>query len=367
VARGRLHSLRRFAKGLLLGTLGRLMGRSESIALDEVDWASAKKVLLIRPNFRMGNLLITTTALPILRSHLPDAEIHMLCPRSFSSLLGEHPCIDRLHTFTRGMLFNPFRLHGLMRRMRRETFDVVIDGTMTGSAALLTRWAGGRVRIGSGSKGRHFAYTTLVDEPPRRLWRVEAMRQYYASMGMAGMAVPEDAGMNVHLTEKELARGRERMREMDEEESPWITGVFVGARGDKKWSAERWGEVITRLWANRGEGEGLVVFHGPEEKALVETLRQRTPEGVPFSLSPNLREFAALVAQCRQFISSDTGPMHLACALGVPVVSLFWRKSWVRFAPQRPVDEVIHGDAMPTPDEVLAGHLRQRGRLRSGT
>ncbi|MBN1478239.1 glycosyltransferase family 9 protein [Candidatus Sumerlaeota bacterium] len=364
MARGRLHSLRRSAKGLLLGTLGRLMGRSESVALDEIDWPAAKKVLLIRPNFRMGNLLITTTALPILRSNLPDAEIHMLCARSFSSLLQGHPCIDRLHTFTRGLLFNPFRLHWLMRRMRRERFDVVIDGTMTGSAALLTRWAGGRVRIGAGPKGRHFAFTTLVDEPPRRLWRVEAMRQHFASMGMS---VPESAGMNVHLTEEELARGRERMRELDGDESTWITGVFVGARGDKRWPAERWGEVISRLWANRGEGEGLVVFHGPEERALVAMLRGCTPEGVPFSLSPNLREFAALVAQCRQFISSDTGPMHLACALGVPVVSLFWRKSWVRFAPQRPVDEVIHGDAMPTPDQVLAAHLQQRGRLRAGT
>jgi heptosyltransferase-3 len=360
LSRGRLHHLRRDAKRLLVGALARLFSRGEMMAIEDVDWSIVRKVLLVRPNFRMGNLLITTTALPILRANFPRAQIDMLCPKNFKSLLNSHPDVDQIHAFSRAALFNPIRLWRLMRRIRREEYDLVIDGTMTGSAALLVRWTGGWMRLGSGPPIRHFAYTSVVPEPPRQLWRVEAMREYFRSMGLR---VPRDAAMRVHLTRAEQERAQTRWQRMGHGDGDRVTGVFVGARGDKFWPAERWAELITRLWERRAPGEGLIVFHGNEEIERIETIESLIPDDVPVSYSKNLRQFAALVARCRQFISCDTGPMHLACALGVPVVSLFFRKSWTRFAPQRPQDIVVFNPDMPTVEEVLDAHRRQRVRI----
>jgi heptosyltransferase-3 len=352
--------VRRVGKTWLLKLLARFGSGGPLMSVDTIDWTIVHKMLLIRPNFRMGNLLITTTALPILRHNFPKAQIDMLCPASFRSLLANHPDVDQVHTFTRGVLLNPFRLWRLMKRLRWEEYDLVIDATLTGSAALLTLWSGGWMRIGSGPETRHFAYTTVVPEPERRLWRVEAAKEYFRSMGLQ---VPEGAMMRVHLTPAERERALAKWQRHGWSESTWVTGVFIGARGDKKWPAERWGDLITRLWQDRSPGEGLIIFHGNEEFDLVECLDALIPEEVPVSYSSNVRQFAALVAQCRQFITCDTGPMHLACALGVPVTSLFFRKSWVRFAPQRPEDEVVHNPDMPTVAEALEAHRRQRERL----
>jgi ADP-heptose:LPS heptosyltransferase len=249
-----------------------------------------------------------------------------------------------------------------MKRIRAESFDLVIDGTMTGSAALLTRWAGGKVRIGAGPEKRQFAYTTMVPEPPRRLWRVEAMRQYYGSMGLS---VPPDACMRIALSDAERERAAGRWQHMGWSDETWVTGVFIGARGQKRWTLEGWAEVINTLWREREDDEGLVVFHGAEEVDMVEKLEPLIPAEIPLSFSPGIRNFAALVAKCRQFVTTDTGPMHLACALGVPVVSLFARKAWPRFAPQREFDVPVHNPDKPTAREVIEAHRKQRAMLRT--
>lgn len=360
MSRGPLHHVRRSAKTMFVKAMGRFGAKGPLMPVDTIDWSIVRKILLIRPNFRMGNLLITTTALPILRANFPKAQIDMMVPSSFRSLLANHPDVDQVHTFTRGVLFNPVRLWRLMRRVRWEEYDLVIDGTLTGSAALLTLWSGGWMRIGSGPETRHFAYTTVVPEPPRRLWRVEAVKHYFASMGLR---VPEDAMMRVHLTAAERERAQAKWQRLGWSESTWVTGVFIGARGDKKWPVERWGEVITEMWKTRAPGEGVIVFHGTEEFDRMEALEKLMPEEVPVSFSSNVRQFAALVAMCRQFVTCDTGPMHLACAMGVPVVSLFFRKSWPRFAPQRPEDAVVYNPDLPTAAEALAAWRRQREHL----
>jgi heptosyltransferase-3 len=355
----RLHHLRRTGKRLLVTVLGGLGPRCPPIPIDQVDLSHVGKVLLIRPNFRMGNLLITTSALPILRGNFPDARIDMLCAATFSALLEHQPHLDGLHTVTRAQLFNPVRLLSLMRRVRRERYDLVIDGTLTGSASLLTQWSGGRVRIGAAPPERAFAYTACVPEPARQIWRVEAMRRFLQSIGLT---VPDVGAMAIGLGDEERSAVRDRWAQMGWDEKTWVTGVFVGARGDKAWPPERWGVLITRLWEDRGPGEGIVVFHGREELALIETLRRL----LPAEHSPGVRDFAALVSRCRQFVTCDTGPMHLASAVGVPVVSLFFRRSWTRFAPQGPTDVVVFNETMPSPEEVLEAHGRQRAKLGSG-
>jgi heptosyltransferase-3 len=325
-----------------------------------VDYSNVKRVLLIRPNFRMGNLLITTSALPTLRANFPEATLEMLCPATFSGLLRHHPDLDRVHTFTRMDLFLPWRLWGLRRRLRREGYDLVIDGTVTGSATLLVLLSGGRVRLGAPPRARRFAYTSVVPQPPRGVWRVEAIRLCLESMGLK---VPERAAMKIGLSDEEREAALRSWGEFGFTAETEVTGIFIGARGDKVWPLERWAAVINALWKEKKGTEGLVVFHGDEERGKIGTLRSQIPTEVPVSCTPSVRDFAARVSLCRQFVTCDTGPMHLAAALGVPVVSLFFRKSWRRFAPQGPHDVVVHDAAMPTPEKVIDAVRRQREAL----
>jgi ADP-heptose:LPS heptosyltransferase len=316
---------------------------------EELDPGEVRRVLFVRPNARLGNLLLATPALSIARAVLPGAAIHLLTASRYRELLRGHAAVDRVVAFDRGMLLRPWSLAFLIRRLRTPRYDLVIDcsegESLTG--ALLARFAGGRWRAAPGSSRYEALYNVRVSRRAEIEHRADRLAGLLEGLGIVG----GPAGMTIALDARDRAWARDRWRELGLRDRDLVAGVNIGARGAKRWPMESFLEVIRRLHEERDAR--ILVFAGPEDLDRLAAVEDRLPAGVIVDTTARVRRFAALLERCSLVITGDTGPMHLSAAVGTPTVSIFLQENHRMFAPRGARHRCLHGAAVVTPDDVL--------------
>lgn len=308
--------------------------------VEVVDLDAVERILFVRPNFRMGNLLLTTPALTVARRVLPEARIHLLATPRYVELLRGHPDLDRVVTFDRSMVPRPWRLAGLIRRLRSADYDLAIDcsegESLTG--ALLARVSGARWTVAEDDSRYASMFDVRVPRDPERHHRVDRLLDVLAGIGIAD---DREVRMSIALDASEREWARERWRDEGLDDGAPVVGVNIGARGVKRWPMERFVRVIRRLEEERGGR--VVVFAGPEDLDLLDGVEERLPEDVVVDTTHHVRRFAALLERCAVVVTPDTGPMHLATSVGTPVVSIFRKSNHPVFAPRGPRHRCLHG------------------------
>jgi ADP-heptose:LPS heptosyltransferase len=145
---------------------------------------------------------------------------------------------------------------------------------------------------------------------------------------------------------------------------PWIGIHASGGRESKQWHPDRFARV-GRVLAQTTGGT-LVLTGGPSEEALVANVSAHLA-GVPHVTSVNtgsLRDAAAVLASLDVFITGDTGPMHLAAAVGTPVVALFGPSNPARYGPRAPRERIVRIDLPCSPcGQVRLPPERCRGHV----
>ena len=167
----------------------------------------------------------------------------------------------------------------------------------------------------------------------------------------------ENRGLHFPVLPDELEEAQAVLAAAGVRAGSLLVGVHPGGRGSKRWPLPRFAEVIRRIQA-RPERQ-VVVFHGPGEEALIAGLPSGT--GLPAPRLP-LRLFAAAVSRCRLFISGDTGPMHLAAAVGVPTLALFLQPNFEVFGPHGTMHRILYDPSGLSVDAVhaAAGEMLRR-------
>jgi lipopolysaccharide heptosyltransferase II len=277
---------------------------------------TCRRILLIRLS-SLGDILLTTPILRLLREHCPQAKIDFLVKAAYQDLLRAHPCINRL------ILFNAQQsLWHTLRRLRQTRYDVVLDLHRTlrsrmicqGLSAPLTLAYHKRVlrrqllvRLGWNTLGDMTPVPELYAAPLRRL------------------------GIDTELSAPtmQLEPGsRDAMRQHLAQAFPAVAGrpllaLAPGARwATKRWPVERFATVAQTL--GKRYRAGIVILGDNGDTGLAQALCQRLDVPV-FNASGklSLMQTAALLQQCRLLISNDSGLMHMATALNIPVVAVF--------------------------------------------
>lgn len=329
----------------LVRALDRGADGAESVDLDQV-----RRVLFVRPNFRLGNLVLTTPALSIARRSLPEAELHLLTTSPYRELLRGHPDVDRLVTLDREMFYRPWSLIRFVRAMRAVRYDLAVDcsegESMTG--AFLARLSAARWRVAPRSSPYAPLYNVRVPLDRARDHRIERLADLLEEIGFSR----DGLELSVELSAAERRWAERRVREWNVPGDTPIVGVNIGARDDKRWPIERFLDVIRGLDAKRDVG--IVVFAGPEDRDRLAALEGRLPESVVVDTTDRVRRFAALLERCAVVVTGDTGPMHLSAAVGTATVSIFLRANHGTFAPRGERHRFVHGeDGGIDPDTVL--------------
>ncbi|WP_176062290.1 glycosyltransferase family 9 protein [Anaeromyxobacter diazotrophicus] len=273
-----------------------------------------RKLLVIRTDERVGNQLLTTPLLRALKEGLPQAELHLLAAARQAGVI-ESRHVDRLIPFEKRLAFRrPWRLLALLRALRRERYDLVVEaGHWSGfslTASLLARVAAGSAPVVGhlrGESGRFLSHP--VPHDPANENEVRAKLELLRPLGLLprGLAPETELGREPELARALLAQAG-------------VAGPFAvlnpGARmADRRWPPAAHAAVARGL-AERGLA--VLVVWGPGE----EPIARAVAEGGGARLAPatGLRELAALLREARLCVSNNSGPMHLAVAVGTPAV-----------------------------------------------
>ena len=297
--------------------------------------------ILVRGTNWLGDAVLTTPALLALRSGFPHARIALLVKPAVAELFQHHPAVDEIVLYR-----DPgphARLGGklaLARQLSRGRYDLAVLFQNAFEAAAITALAGIPNRYGYATDGRWFLVTHRVPMTPglRRRHQAEYYLELLRPLGIPIDPLPptlqttpeEDAAAGALLSERGVPSGRT------------LIGLNPGSTygAAKRWIPERYAEVADRLAA---EHDGhVLIFGGRGEEPLGASIAgmMRAPLTV-LSGRTTVRQLMALIKSCRVFLTNDTGPMHIAAALGVPLVAIYGPTDPITTAPFGKSHELI--------------------------
>jgi len=286
--------------------------------IDRIPLASLRRVLVIRRR-ALGDALVGLPAVLALRDALPHAQIDLVMDRVLAPLFTAVAGIEILTWDGRDRL-SAIRW---IRKLRRRHYDLVIDYLSTPQTALWTALSGARWRVGYDLQWRNWAYNVRV---PRRGGAQSGIRQFAGesfvdplrALGLA--SAPWRPGLDLRVTDVDSGSAY----------STWVSKRFTGSRPvvglilSATWPAKAWPLPQAAHLARKliDDGVDMVLIPGPGEEAHLKPLLANVPDLV-CAPSTDLRELADLISRLDILVATDSGPRHLAAALGVPTVTLY--------------------------------------------
>jgi heptosyltransferase II len=301
-------------------------------------------VLVIGPNW-IGDAVMSTPVLANLRRGLPKARIDLLVPRYVAPLFEEHPHVDRL------LLRDPdqswWQSLALVWAWRRQRYDAALLLPNSLRAALNARLVGAPIRVGYATEGRGFMLTHTV--PPADEQGLHQVEAYLRLLTPLHIPIVERTPALVPPTRAEVqadqlwdAHGLQRQER--------VIGMCPGAAFGpaKRWWPERFAGLADRLIAQLGMR--VILFGAADEVPLVEHIRAlMTQPAISLAGQDTLSSFMALAARCAVLVTNDSGSMHMASAVGTPVVAVFGPTDARRTAPATARATVLRRDLTCSP------------------
>jgi len=295
-----------------------------------------ENLLIIKPS-SLGDIVLALPALSALRKSLPDAKISWLIRPEFAPLLKGHPHLTDVIIFDRKLLgkawFHPrafASLLSLIRRLRQSKFDAVIDLQGLFRTASMAWLSGCKKRFGI-AKGREFAhlfYTHKVKQDSECIHLVDyylkIIETITASETQAQFLFPQD--LDTADTVSNLLESHDVKRDN------YAVMIPGSVHRDKCWPARRFAALADKI---SSQFNLFIAATGTaSEKDTVDSMKNQA--NVPIANlagQTSLSELIALLRGAKLVVSNDTGPGHIAAALGVPLVMIFGRSNPARVAP----------------------------------
>ncbi len=281
-----------------------------------------RKILIRSVNW-IGDAVMTTPALRVIREHFPHAEITILANPMVSQLFLHHPGIDNIITFDRkGKHLGAAGRLRQAAELRRRSFDLAIILPNSFDSALVPWLARIPARIGKCSDGRTLLLTGRYDaaKESKACHEVEYYLNLMEFFGITGSRTP----LHLSVTPEEEKGATALLAEHGIQPQDFVLGINPGASygSAKRWYPDRFARVARRLadeWSAK-----VVIFGGPGETAIAADI-ENDLNGTAVNLAgkTSVRELMALIRRCNFFITNDSGPMHIAAAFDVPTVAIF--------------------------------------------
>lgn len=319
---------------------------------DEIDASQIRRALIVLPNWRMGNLLLITPIAQWLREGLiakgaTNPVIDICSGGNFAAVLQHNPHV-RQHISIPGFT-KPSQRRALMKQLADEKYDLVhlatYGGTPIASRIVLSTRARYRTGAGSSNEG---VLNILVKRGDKNAAITERHRTVLENLGF-------DCDPTVDLTmvstEEELSEARATIDSWNLGEGRRPLGIFFVGHRSKQMPLPHWAQIITRIREDHPQLEP-VVFCAPGDAKKLIALQSALGDRPIHAIQTSIRKFAALVECMAAIVACDCGPMHMARAKRRPIVSLFTKDNWDKFAPTGPGRVCLCRKGGPTPAEV---------------
>ena len=284
------------------------------------------KVLVRAPNW-IGDAVMAIPALEAIRRVRAKDEICVLARPAMADLFAGQAFADRLLPFDfRGRHRGWLGRERLAAELRKERFDVAVLLQNAFEAAWLAWRAGIPERIGYARDARGPLLTKAIRVPRAGEIPKHESHYYLELLRRAGWADPprEVPRIRLAILDEARADAESALRRAGTREHSWRCAIAPGASygAAKCWPPERFAQLADRLISECGAD--VIFFGSPGEKEISDRIRSKMNlPAVSMVGQTSMREFAALLASCSLFIGNDSGAMHVAAAVGLPVIGIF--------------------------------------------
>jgi len=296
------------------------------------------KILILKPS-SLGDVVQAIPVLRLLKQHLPGSSIYWWLDRRLVPLLEGDPDLAGVVRFERKRWASPIHWPEMWRSvrwLREQNFDWVIDLQCLARSGAFAWLANGQLLVGLDEprEGARGFYDVVVR---RASFHTHAVDWYLAVLPPLGVPVhwnfawwPERPEVAAAVQTKWETNG-----------ARWIA-LQPGARWvNKRWPAEHFAEVVRRLAAQSPDLR-FVILGDAEGKSVGETIALAAPERcLNLTGQTSLPEMAEWLRLCELMVTNDTGPMHMAAALGKPVVAVFGPTEPRRTGPYGQLERVL--------------------------
>jgi heptosyltransferase-1 len=280
----------------------------------------AERIALLKPS-ALGDVIHALPVLTALRRRYPQAHITWMVNQGYAPLLRGHPDLDEVLSFDRRASHHGWRAAarswlGFLKELRRRRFDLVIDLQGLFRTAIMMAATGAKRRVGlsTAREGATWTYTDIVPVADfNALHAVERCWRVAEAFGVGD--VPKQFRIPIPIEARNWAEqatcGYPR---------PWLM-LGPGARWrTKRWPPEHFA-ALTRRAAQAFGGTVFLVGGDEETRAAAAVRRHLSGPSRDFTGRTTLPRLAALLERADVMLANDTGPLHLAAALGRPVVA----------------------------------------------
>jgi len=300
---------------------------------------------------QLGDVVLSLPALHAIRAKFPRARVTVAVGKpgkqvvEMSNVADETLVVDRVSLRDGSKPVSVWRIARLIKEVRARRFDFVIDLHSLSETNLLGFLSGAPQRLYGRRPTRSLDF--LSNFRPRPVLEDGAKHvvdRYLDVIAPLGVEVVSRVPRLPTPAEEVSAVDEMLRKEKAAHDAPLI-GMFPGAGHPSRcWPLARFGELARRL--ENSDGVRTVVFAGPEERALVKEMRAQFPRSVVIFDRLSIPHLAAAAVRMSVFVSNNTGPMHIAAAVGTPVVMLLGRPTSDGFTPVGDQHHIIYADSI---------------------
>jgi lipopolysaccharide heptosyltransferase I len=284
----------------------------------------------------LGDILHTVPAVAALRAAHPNAKLDWVVERKWAPVLEGSPAIDDVIAFDRRSAWGAVEC---VQRLQENHYACAIDFQGLYKSSILAGLSAAGRRIGfdrnwAREEGAAMFYTERVIPKGRHVAELN-----YSLAERAGALRPARPEYPLRVPAGGAASIRSRLHDLG------ISGeyIVVGPGGSwraKCWPVERYGEFCREF--EKRFAMSVIVIHGPSEKSLAEEVARAAVPARPVILATTIEELMGLLAHAQCIIAADSGPLHLAAALGTRVIGLYGPTDPARNGPFVPGAAIVH-------------------------
>ena len=320
---------------------------------------------------QLGDVVLSLPALRAIRARFPEAHITVAVGKpgapvvELSGYSDATLPVDRVALRDGPKPWAIFRIARLVKEVRKREFDFVIDLHSLSETNLLGFLSGASNRLYARRPNRSLDFlSNFRPRPPVEDQKKHAVDRYLDVLVPLGIRDVERMPRLKTRAEDDRAV-EEILRKAKSDAGAPLVGLFPGAgHPGRRWPLARFRELAEML--QRGDQLRVVVFVGPEEREFIQEVRASFPRPAVIMDKLTIPQLASALARLSVFVTNDTGPMHVASAVGTSVVALISIPTPHSFIPlgeqhriiyRRKIDEMTTGEVYEATRNVLA-HAR---------
>ena len=299
------------------------------------------KILIVR-NDGIGDLLNSTPAIALLRENYPDAEICVLAQPLNAPVLTGNPHVNRVLILdregTHRRLRNRLRFY---HDLHRQEFDLAIAMRTTSWSNFVTLLSGARYRLGR----YHKCFKRTFTHRWQGKYKKGHVHEVDRNLELISLICTGEGNRQLvfNLLDNEVSFAKQQLMDWGIHPNDFLVCLHPGGSSfDKQWPSENYAHLAD--WLVREYNAKILILRGPNEAHLTRNVQKIMTYSSIAHAPESIRNLAALMKYCKLVICNDSGPMHIAAALNVPMVAIFGPTDHVAWKPLSEKATIVRRD-----------------------